>query len=163
MHGPVLVSALLAAVTGGTAGYCLHRLRRGGWREADAAEAAMGLGMAGMALWPAPLWGWLFAALALALLAATALHRRHHGHRLHHALGSAAMAYLALAPGGHHGTAGLPALTGLLLLYYGGYTVWTGTRLLATPAGPVLTATTHLPGACRAAMGVGMFAMLLTM
>ncbi|GAA3047837.1 DUF5134 domain-containing protein [Kitasatospora albolonga] len=163
MHGPVLVSTLLAAVAGGTAGYCLYRLRRGGQRESDATEAAMGLGMAGMALWPLPLWGWLFAGLTVYMLAAAALGGHHPGHRLHHAVGSAAMAYMALSPAAHHGAAGLPLLTGLLLLYFGGYTVWSGTRLLVTPTGHTVAVSAHVSRACRSAMGVGMFAMLLTM
>ncbi|MCX5213960.1 DUF5134 domain-containing protein [Kitasatospora sp. NBC_00240] len=90
-------------------------------------------------------------------------------HRLHHAIGALAMTYMALAMAGspahsHHQTgAGLPLLTGGLLLYFGGYTLWTGSRLLATPGGVLPTGTTGLPQACRLTMGIGMFAMLLTL
>ncbi|GAA2835741.1 DUF5134 domain-containing protein [Kitasatospora paracochleata] len=193
MHGPTVVSWLLAALTAATGGYCLrrahacspaHRHRR--WL--DAVEAAMGLGMAGMALLPGVVWGWLAAPLAGALLLGalgpdTAGLRTH---RLHHGIGALAMAYMALAmagpagPEGHHhhaSAAGLPLLTGALLLYFGAYVVWEGSRLLtvagavgaaAGAAGAVGVAGPDLPvlrltGACRAAMGIGMFAMLLTM
>lgn len=63
---------------------------------------------------------------------------------------------------------GLPLVTGLLLLYFGGYALWTGSRLLSTtghrPGDVVATAdAAGLPRACRLAMGVGMFAMLLAL
>ncbi|MFI9326633.1 DUF5134 domain-containing protein [Kitasatospora sp. NPDC052868] len=237
MHGPVLVSWLLAALTAASGAYCLTRLRRspctahgdrladhrpaddrhggdrhGGDRhgggagrsgpgrgvhrllahESDAAEALMGLGMAAMAVTggvvPATLWAWLFGVPAVAFLlgaaaptvstaptapatptAPTAPARR--THRLHHAVGALAMTYMALAmaaaPAGththHSAAAGTPLLTGVLLLYFGGYSLWTGSRLLTTPAGGLLSGAAGLTRACRLSMGIGMFAMLLTL
>ncbi|MEV4558470.1 DUF5134 domain-containing protein [Kitasatospora sp. NPDC049285] len=179
MHGPALVNWLLAGLAAGSGGYCLHRFRHlradpscgGGHpatRESDAVEAAMGLGMAGMALLPGVAWGWPYALLAVLLLAG-AVGGRGAGlrvHRLHHGIGALAMAYMALAMAGpsgghagHHAQAGgLPPVTGLLLLYFGGYALWEGTRVLATGQAVVAP----VPRACRAAMGIGMFAMLLT-
>ncbi|OKI21229.1 DUF5134 domain-containing protein [Streptomyces sp. CB03911] len=90
-------------------------------------------------------------------------------HRLHHAIGALAMTYMALAMAGapahahHQAGAGLPLLTGGLLLYFGGYTLWAGSRLLATPGGVLHTGSSGLPQACRLTMGIGMFAMLLTL
>ncbi|WP_457032323.1 DUF5134 domain-containing protein [Kitasatospora sp. P5_F3] len=173
MHGPVMVSWLLAALAAGSAGFGLHRLRagRGGCASAswdsDAAEALMGIGMAGMVLRPGIVWGWLFALLALPLLIGALAPGAPRAHRLHHAIGALAMAYMGLAPAGHHGSMGLPAVTGALLGYFGGYALWTGSRLLSVPGGRATTATeagaADLSRACRTAMGVGMFAMLLTM
>lgn len=172
MHGPVVVSWLLAALAAASAGYCLYRLRTG-WRscgrasrESDAAEALMGIGMAGMVLRPGVVWGWLFALLAAALLAAVLAGHAHRTHRLHHGVGALAMAYMGLMPPGHHGAAGLPLVTGVLLAYFGGYALWAGSRLLSTPAGTVVVAgagAADVSRACRVAMGVGMFAMLLSM
>ncbi|WP_035851618.1 DUF5134 domain-containing protein [Kitasatospora azatica] len=226
MHGPAVLSWLLALLTAATGGICLLRLRLrshpgperlgsrpddrpadrpadqrkdrdhdrpgdryhdrhdkwpGDWhdgRASDAAEAVMGLGTAAMIAsddrLPAPLWVALFGVLGAASLWA-ALSRRAGGrraHRLHHAVGAAAMVYMALAMGGrpdHPGMAmamGWPALTGGLLLYFGGYAVWAGSRLLTAggpqPAGTALVAG-PVPQACRLAMGVGMFAMLLAL
>jgi hypothetical protein len=80
------------------------------------------------------------------------------------------MTYMALAmtasAGGHHHhatTLGTPLLTCALLLYFGGYSLWAGARLLHTPAGTLALGTAGLPQACRLTMGIGMFAMLLTM
>ncbi|BFV60317.1 DUF5134 domain-containing protein [Kitasatospora sp. CMC57] len=175
MHGPVLVSWLLAALAAASAGYGLHRLRAGrgscgpeSW-DSDAAEALMGLGMAGMVLRPGIVWGWLFALLALALLIGALAPGIPRAHRLHHGVGTLAMAYMGLSPAGHHGSTGLPAVTGALLLYFGGYTLWTGSRLLSAPGGRTAGGRVTVAGpadvsrACRTAMGVGMFAMLLTM
>ncbi|PYC85847.1 DUF5134 domain-containing protein [Streptomyces tateyamensis] len=179
MHGPVLLSWLLTLLTAATGTICLARLRRPDARHpergSDAAEAAMGLATAVMiasgSRLPAPLWVALFGLLAAVSLTAAAGHRarRERGHRLHHAVGAAAMAYMALARPGHPPHPGMampmgwPALTAVLLLYFGSYALWAGSRLLtvdgtrtALPGGPV-------PQACRLAMGVGMFAMLLAM
>ncbi|MFJ5232023.1 DUF5134 domain-containing protein [Kitasatospora sp. NPDC088391] len=187
MHGPALVSWLLAVLSAGTGGYCgwrVHRRRAqppcgGAHRsrhEPDVLEAAMALGMAGMALLPGVFWGWPYALLAAVLLVG-ALAGRDGGlraHRLHHGIGALAMAYMALAmaggpAGGHAGhhvrMGGPPVLTGLLLVYFGGYALWEGSRVLAAAgAGPGAggTVAAPLPRACRAAMGIGMFAMLLT-
>ncbi|GAA2237460.1 DUF5134 domain-containing protein [Kitasatospora cystarginea] len=193
MHGPALVTWLLAALALASSGYCLVRLcgpapscaaqsgtgRRTGHRT-EATEALMGIGMAGMALRPGVLWGWLFALLAAAQVFA-ALRRGSpalRAHRLHHGIGALAMTYMALAMAdapahdhahAHHGApSGLPLLTGALLLYFGCYALWSGSRLLTTPHGAVVAAgdagtTDGVSRACRLAMGVGMFAMLLSM
>ncbi|GAA2133592.1 DUF5134 domain-containing protein [Kitasatospora kazusensis] len=199
MHGPAVVTWLLAALTAASGLYCLTRLRSpvtvcappgaGAGsrpaRESDATEALMGLGMAGMALWPTALWGWLYGLVALALLAAVARPgpAGPRVHRLHHGIGALAMTYMALAmadamagggsggpvPAHHHGgPVGLPLLTGALLVYFGCYTLWTGSRLLTVSGGAVGAApgggrSAGVSRACRLAMGVGMFAMLLSM
>jgi hypothetical protein len=183
LHGPTLVTWLLALLTAAAGATCLVRLRhapcpagvhRPRTRESDAAEALMGLGMAAMAVTgatvPAAVWAALFGLPAAAFLLAAAHAPAGRAHRLHHAVGALAMTYMALAmaaPPGHqhHHPAGLgvPLLTGALLLYFGGYTLWAGSRLLRTPAGTVATGTAGLPHACRLTMGIGMFAMLLTM
>ncbi|MFF0298592.1 DUF5134 domain-containing protein [Kitasatospora sp. NPDC004614] len=182
MHGPALVNWLLAALATGSGGYCGWRVRQGrqdascgddrpARRESDLLEAAMGLGMAGMALLPGVAWGWPYALLAAALLVGALAGRGagRRAHRLHHGIGALAMAYMALAmtagaPGGHAGhhgePAGLPMVTGLLLVYFGGYALWEGSRVIAADGATVAA---PLPRACRAAMGIGMFAMLLTM
>ncbi|MCU7825696.1 DUF5134 domain-containing protein [Kitasatospora sp. DSM 101779] len=179
---------MLAGLAAGSATLCALRLRRPGCavahREADAAEAAMAVGMAGMAVLPGVLWGWFFAVLAGALVLGALAGRAGRVHRLHHGVGALAMAYMALAMAAapaasaahlHHvvpgatGTAGapmgLPVLTGALLLYFGGYSLWAGSRLLSAPgaAGTAATAEGRTVRACRVAMGIGMFAMLLTL
>ncbi|MGW4382677.1 DUF5134 domain-containing protein [Kitasatospora sp. NPDC004531] len=181
MHGPALVNWLLAALALGSGGYCGWRVRQGRRRggacgddrsrgESDVLEAAMGLGMAGMALLPGVAWGWPYALLAAVLLVGALAGRggRLRAHRLHHGIGALAMAYMALAMAGgpagahahHGGPGGLPVVTGLLLVYFGGYGLWEGSRVIAAGGAAVAA---PLPRACRAAMGIGMFAMLLTM
>ncbi|GAA1070364.1 DUF5134 domain-containing protein [Kitasatospora arboriphila] len=188
MHGPAVVTWMLAGLAAGSAALCALRLRRpgcaGAHREADAAEAAMAVGMAGMAVLPGAVWGWLFTVLGGALVLGAVAGGAGRVHRLHHGVGALAMAYMALAmaaspaapahlhhaapgvPGATGTPMGLPALTGLLLLYFGGYTLWAGSRLLSVPgaaggaAGVVEGGTVR---ACRVAMGIGMFAMLLTL
>jgi hypothetical protein len=120
---------------------------------------------------PAPLWAALFGLLAAASLVAAAGHRAGpaRAHRLHHAVGAAAMVYMALAMDGrpaHPGMAmamGWPALTGVLLLYFGAYALWAGSRLLTVDGPHPGPAGGPVPQACRLAMGVGMFAMLLAL
>ncbi|WP_069871217.1 DUF5134 domain-containing protein [Streptomyces malaysiensis] len=110
------------------------------------------------------------------------------GHRLHHAVGALAMVYMALAmmvggTGGHHHTGpmapdrmagGVPLLTGVLLLYFAVYVVRSGLRLVPLTDGAVDGAGAGPPGAdwsrrpelrhaCRLSMGIGMFAMLVTL
>ncbi|MEV4615308.1 DUF5134 domain-containing protein [Kitasatospora sp. NPDC049258] len=194
MHGPAVVTWLVAALSAGAAALCALRLRTGAGRgcagaasgpadrESDTAEALMALGMAGMALLPGPVWGWLFTVLAGAMLLGALGRVGSSGpraHRLHHGVGALAMAYMALAmPAGaahaHHMAAGLPPVTGALLVYFGAYSLWSGSRLLSAPArtgavaglvaaaGPAAVLG-GLGRACRVAMGIGMFAMLLTM
>ncbi|WP_411102638.1 DUF5134 domain-containing protein [Streptomyces sp. cmx-4-9] len=195
MHGPATslpasVSAwllvLLCAVAGGSCLVRAGRAGRGG-RGAAAAEALMGFGMALMAAPPGTgTWG---PRLLLAVFCAAALHSvwllRGGLHHVHHLVGSLAMAYMALtavAPagspsaGGHgaasHG-AGLPLVTGALLLYFAGYVLLGGARLVAAGggrplggeavAGDGLPTYAELAPACRLAMGIGMLAMLLAM
>jgi hypothetical protein len=108
------------------------------------------------------------------------------GHHLHHAIGALAMAYMALAmmmstTGGHDHTGhmapgrmsgGVPVLTGLLLAYFAVYVVRCGLRLVpltdgAASGGPAMAVAwsrrPELRHACRLSMGIGMFAMLLTL
>ncbi|MFF5445713.1 DUF5134 domain-containing protein [Streptomyces sp. NPDC012888] len=140
-----LLPWLLVALCAVSGGYCLLRVRG----SAGRADAVMGLGMAVMAL-PlaggghrlAPVLGVVFAA---ASLHAVWLLRDGPGHA-HHLVGSLAMVYMAL-------WTGVPWLTGALLLYYAGYVLRGGARLAEGPAA--------LTRACRLAMGLGMFSMLL--
>ncbi|KAA6224436.1 DUF5134 domain-containing protein [Streptomyces albofaciens JCM 4342] len=195
MHGPPWVGWLLVLLCAGAGAYCLSSVRRGtaAQRREARGEALMALGMAVMAL-PAstvaqPSWTpWVFA-VVFGAAGLWALLRRHP----HHAVGAAAMVYMALAmvtvpgggplSGGHAahmegmertasmGPGGLPLLTGLLLAYYAVYVVAAGVRLApstapGTPGAavtPVRAAWPEVVGACRVAMGIGMFAMLLTL
>ncbi|MEV5597849.1 DUF5134 domain-containing protein [Streptomyces sp. NPDC052496] len=193
MHGPPWVGWLLVLLCAGAGAYCLSSVRRGtaAQRHEARGEALMGLGMAAMAV-PAPAvaqpsWTpWVFAAV-FGAAGLWALLRRHP----HHAVGAAAMVYMSLAMvprpgggpgGGTHaahavsmaqlGTAdpgGLPVFTALLLAYYAVYVVAAGVRLAAVPGAdggapvPVRAAWPEVVGACRVAMGIGMFAMLLTL
>ncbi|WP_043477340.1 DUF5134 domain-containing protein [Kitasatospora sp. MBT66] len=195
MHGPDLVSWLLAALTAASGGYCLSRLRRAPCtpvtapavpgaatgaatgrlhaHEADLAEGLMGFGMAAMAVAgtavPGEVWAWVYGPPAVLLVLAAARRPDRRAHRLHHAVGALAMTYMALAMtaahghAGHHPAAGSPALTGALLAYFGGYALWSGSRLLSGSGGTAAVASAGLPRACRLSMGIGMFAMLLTM
>lgn len=181
MHGPAMslssaVSAWLLVLLCATSGaYCLRRAGRSGGGPA-AGEAAMGFGMALMAVplrlgggWQAPVLGVVFCAAALHAVWLL----RSGPHHAHHLVGSLTMVYMVLAAGtggaagsghgGHGQGAGLPLLTGLLLLYYAGYVVLGGARLVtvgpaSAPAGP-----SEVIRACRLTMGMGMLAMLLSM
>ncbi|MFF9147616.1 DUF5134 domain-containing protein [Streptomyces sp. NPDC014861] len=196
MHGPALSGWLLVAVCAAVGAYCLLRMRTcsGEERRAARAEAVMGFGMAAMALPSAvvgpPSWSWaVYAALFGAVAAADLLATRRHGHRLHHAVGSLAMVYMALAmapsAGGAaahtaHGagaTGGVPLLTGGLLLYFMVYVLRTGARLVpvaphtragdatagAAGGGGPAWATPELTLVCRLSMGLAMLAMLSTL
>ncbi|MEV6548362.1 DUF5134 domain-containing protein [Streptomyces sp. NPDC051597] len=190
MHGTALSGWLLVAVCAATGAYCVLRLRSDCPRARSSAggEALMGFGMAAMAVpaafaTPPP---WIFAGYAAvfgaaALRAGWLVHARGAGggHHLHHAVGSLAMVYMALAmsaPGGHTAheghtgpAGGVPLLTGVLLVYYVGYVLTTGMRLLpaAGPPGdgaaPGWGARPELTLACRLSMGIGMLAMLLAL
>ncbi|MFD5124989.1 DUF5134 domain-containing protein [Streptomyces sp. NPDC058385] len=182
MHGPGSAAWLLVALCAATGAYCLLRMRSGveEQRRTAGSEALMGFGMALMAIPAAvitpPRAAW---ALYAVVFGAAALHAlwasRSSAHHLHHLVGTFAMAYMAVgmaaAPSGHagHGGAGAPLVTGLLLLYFAGYVLWSGARLV-----PVTTAGSGAPvsgwgdrpelaRACRLSMGIGMVAMLLTM
>ncbi|MGW2816661.1 DUF5134 domain-containing protein [Streptomyces sp. NPDC001415] len=185
MHGPVLPGWLLVALCAVTGSYCLLRMRSGSApaRKAAGGEAVMGFGMAAMAvpaafLTPPP---WMLTGYAM-IFGGAALRAlwlaRGGAHHLHHAVGSLAMVYMALAMtpgagGGHaghegHAAGGVPPLTGALLLYFAGYVLSTGVRLLPTAGGGGSVAAVpwgarpELALACRLSMGIAMFAMLVT-
>lgn len=192
MHGPALAGWLLVVLCAATGAYCLLRMRSAveEQRRAAGGEALMGFGMAAMALPAAlmtpPAWVWTLYAVVFGGAALRALwSARQSLHHLHHLVGAAAMAYMALvmaaAPAGHagHGTGGAPVLTGLLLLYFAVYVLRAGARLIPAPAPSDVPAPSGAGGAgpggirwgdrpevalaCRLSMGIGMFAMLLTM
>ncbi|MGW0998034.1 DUF5134 domain-containing protein [Streptomyces sp. NPDC002520] len=200
MHGPVAAAWLLVALCAATGAYCLLRMRSGveEQRRAAGGEALMGFGMAAMAVPPAvfapPRWAWPVYAAVFGAAALRALWTaRAGGHHLHHLIGTSAMVYMALAmavsPASHHhahsGT-GVPLVTGALLVYFTGYVLLSGARLVpaAATGGVAATGTTGTAGttgaaggtgaprwgdrpelarACRLSMGIGMVAMLLTM
>ncbi|WP_030901908.1 DUF5134 domain-containing protein [Streptomyces sp. NRRL F-5126] len=210
MHAPLLVSWLMVAVCAASGSYCLLRTRvaAGGTRATARGEALMGFGMAAMAL-PAlvrapPLWVWgayavVFGLAALRACVAVAVRGRSAGHHAHHLVGTLAMVYMSLAMGsfpagaGSHGAmagmgagevmapAGMPVMTGVLLLYFAGYVLWAGSRLIpgigAAPAGaPAPDGVRAVRGAavrvavrpevtlaCRLSMSMAMLAMLLTL
>ncbi|MEV8552236.1 DUF5134 domain-containing protein [Streptomyces glaucescens] len=180
MHGPAESGWLLAALCAGTGAYCLLRMRSGveEQRRTAGGEALMGFGMAAMAVPAAvfapPAWAWggyaaLFGAVALRALWAA----RTGAHHLHHLVGALAMVYMAVVmagtpAGGHaHGT-GIPLLTGGLLLYFAGYVLLAGARLVPVPAVAGASGAKgwgdrpELARACRLSMGIAMVAMLLT-
>lgn len=197
VHGPASPGWLLVALCAATGAYCLLRMRSAveEQRRAAGGEALMGFGMAAMAIpaavftppaWAWPLYAGVFGAAALRALWAS----RARPHHLHHLVGASAMVYMAAvmagspasAPGHTHGHAGagVPLLTGVLLLYFTGYVLVAGARLLpvrvpvAVPAGAVGSGAgsgsgvawgdrPELARACRLSMGIGMLAMLLTM
>ncbi|MFD6530929.1 DUF5134 domain-containing protein [Streptomyces sp. NPDC060184] len=192
MHGPALSGWLLMVLCAATGAYCLLRARAGSGEERRVAhaEALMGFGMAAMAV-PAALLtppGWAWAACTVlfggaALRSAWAARRG--GHHLHHLVGSLTMVYMAVTMGpstasgagggphaGHTGAgtgAGLPLLTGALLVYYALYVLGAAGRLIpvAAGAGAGTAAVTggwrarpELALACRVTMGLAMLAML---
>ncbi|MBC7269917.1 MAG: DUF5134 domain-containing protein [Streptomyces sp.] len=184
MHGPVPPGWLLVALCAAAGAYCLLRLRSAveEQRRAAGGEALMGFGMAAMAV-PATVFtppGWVWPLYA-AVFGAAALHAlwtaRHDARHLHHLVGAAAMVYMAAvmagspthATGHVPGGSGLPALTGALLLYFTGYVLLSGVRLVPVPAvagGPPVAGWADRPElarVCRLAMGIAMVAMLLTM
>ncbi len=82
------------------------------------------------------------------------------------------MVYMAVvmagSPAHAHSTSGYPVLTGALLLYFTGYVLLTGVRLMpvVAVAGAVrrrMGLRPELARACRLSMGIAMVAMLLTM
>ncbi|MFI5524501.1 DUF5134 domain-containing protein [Streptomyces platensis] len=199
MHGPVWVGWLLVLLGAAAGAYCLVRARSGPLAQRGEArgEGLMALGMAAMA-WPvaAPSWSpWLFTAV----YGAAGLWALAHRH-LHHAVGALAMAYMALAmvvpssqqaghtgqigqmaqmgqaggtgPMAHAVPGGVPLLTGLLLVYFTGYVLAAGVRLVpaagagagdGAAGGPMTAAGAGVLPACRVAMGIGMLAMLLAL
>ncbi|MFD8573681.1 DUF5134 domain-containing protein [Streptomyces sp. NPDC059639] len=191
MHGSLSAAWLLVALCAATGAYCLLRLRSGveEQRRTAGGEALMGFGMALMAVPAAvltpPRWAWLLYAVVFGGAALRALwaSRAARGHHLHHLVGTFAMAYMALAMAvrpaahAHHGGAGAPVLTGLLLGYFAVYVLWTGARTAppVTASGGAVAGGVggtapggwgdrpELARACRLAMGIGMLAMLLAM
>ncbi|BCM71899.1 putative integral membrane protein [Streptomyces sp. EAS-AB2608] len=183
VHGPVSTAWLLVALCALTGAYCLLRMRSAveEQRRAAGGEALMGFGMAAMAVPAAvftpPRWAWPVYAAVFGAAALRALWAARGGpHHLHHLVGSAAMVYMAVAmaaapPAAHHahGGPGVPLLTGALLLYFTGYVLLSGARLVPA-AGPAAGSAPvrwgdrpELARACRLSMGIGMVAMLLAM
>ncbi|MBH5338818.1 DUF5134 domain-containing protein [Streptomyces pactum] len=192
MHGPPLVGWLLLVLGAAGGAYCTARARAAppGPRRAFRAEAALGWGMAVMAV-PAvtapdsALWARLTAVAAgAAALPALSVRRRAGtgGWGGHHTVEAVAMIYMSVAavlpaPGdgaGHTGHGTGPTgpslvLTAVLLGYFAGYAVRAGLRLVpVAAAGPApgavaLTERPELAAACRLAMSVAMCGMLLTM
>ncbi len=184
--GPASPGWLLVALCAATGAYCLLRMRSPveEQRRAAGGEALMGFGMAAMAVpaavftpppWAWPVYAGVFGAAALRALWGA----RRTPHHLHHLLGTAAMVYMALAmaasPAHHHehGDSGVPLVTGVLLLYFVGYVLLSGIRLVPV-TGAVGGAVggrgsvgwgdrPELARACRLSMGIGMVAMLLTL
>ncbi|MET7702773.1 DUF5134 domain-containing protein [Streptomyces sp. NPDC005485] len=183
MHGPASPGWLLVVLCAATGAYCLLRMRSGveEQRRTAGGEALMGFGMAVMAVPAAvaapPSWTWpayaaVFGAAALRALWAA----RTDPHHLHHLVGSLAMVYMAgvmvTSPGHHgHGGSGAPLATGLLLLYFAGYVLRSGVRLLPLATVAVGGGTRNLgwgdrpelARACRLSMGIAMLAMLVTL
>ncbi|MFE2141624.1 DUF5134 domain-containing protein [Streptomyces sp. NPDC059456] len=180
MHGPATslpasvaawLLVLLCLVSGA---YCVRRVRRSAReaRGAAAGEAVMGFGMAVMAV-PSGMpgigpWG---PGILSAVCCGAVLHAvwllRGGVHHAHHLVGSLAMAYMALTMAAGHGHGGGPPLvTGALLLYFAGYVLLGGARLVtaggggAQLAGAPQVSPVELTRACRLAMGIGMLAML---
>ncbi len=182
MHGPASSGWLLVALCAATGAYCLLRMRSGveEQRRAAGGEALMGFGMAAMAVPAAvftpPSWAWPAYAVVFGAAGLRALWAARSGrHHLHHLVGDAAMVYMALvmagSPAHAHGSSGVPLLTGVLLLYFAGYVLLTGVRLLPVGSGPEAGGGARggwgdrpeLAHACRLSMGIAMLAMLLTM
>ncbi|WP_327358253.1 DUF5134 domain-containing protein [Streptomyces sp. NBC_01304] len=187
MHGPALAGWLLVALCAATGAYCLLRMRSSLAQQRDTAggEALMGFGMALMAVPAAvagpPRWAWFGYAVVFGAAALRALwSARRSAHHLHHLVGALAMVYMSVAmavvPGGHAGhggPAGVPLVTGLLLVYFAAYVLHSGTRLAPATAtgtagvggggGQAWGDRVELALACRLSMGIGMCAMLLTM
>ncbi|KUO05481.1 DUF5134 domain-containing protein [Streptomyces caeruleatus] len=181
MHGPASHGWLLVALCAATGAYCLLRMRSQveEQRRAAGGEALMGFGMAAMAVPAAvftpPAWAWPVYA---AVFGAAALHAlwsaREGAHHLHHLVGASAMVYMAVAmaaaPGGHggHGDPGVPLVTGALLLYFTGYVLLSGVRLVPAAGGgggggDGWGDRPELARACRLSMGIAMVAMLLAL
>ncbi|MEU1177968.1 DUF5134 domain-containing protein [Streptomyces sp. NPDC005820] len=162
MHGPTSPGWLLVTLCAATGAYCLLRMRSRveEQRRAAGGEALMGFGMAVMAVPPGvftpPPWAWpahatVFGAATLRALWAA----RTHTHHLHHLVGTSAMVYMAVTmalapPHAHaHGAAasGVPLLTGALLVYFTGYVLLSGARLLPVAGAAVTVGAGRTSGA----------------
>lgn len=179
MHGPASSGWLLVALCAATGAYCLLRMRSRveEQRRAAGGEALMGFGMAVMAVpttvFAPPSWSWPALAVVFAAAGLHALWTSRAGARhLHHLVGAGAMVYMAVAmtaaPGGGHGGSGVPLVTGTLLLYFAGYVLATGARLVPVPAPGAAAGAgwgdrPDVARACRLSMAIGMVAMLLMM
>ncbi|WP_265560622.1 DUF5134 domain-containing protein [Streptomyces hygroscopicus] len=181
MHGPASPGWLLVALCAATGAYCLLRMRSAveEQRRAAGGEALMGFGMAVMAVPAAvavpPRGAWIGYVVVFGGAAVRALWAsRASTHHLHHLVGTFAMVYMAAAMAAspaHHGHGGAPLLTGAFLLYFAGYVLWSGLRLIpvaeVAPAGGRRTVAwgdrPELARACRLSMAIGMLAMLLTL
>ncbi|MEV0239720.1 DUF5134 domain-containing protein [Streptomyces sp. NPDC050674] len=184
MHGPASSGWLLVALCAATGAYCLARMRNGAEAQRSAAggEALMGFGMAVMAVpttvFSPPSWAWPAYAAVFGAAGVHALWASRAGaHHLHHLVGAAAMVYMSVvmagSPGHTHtpGGSGVPLLTGALLLYFAGYVLLTGVRLVPVAAvagggggGPAGWGDRpELARACRLSMGIAMVTMLLTL
>lgn len=204
MYEPASPGWLLVALCAATGAYCLLRMRSPveEQRRTAGAEALMGFGMAAMALPAAvvapPRWAWLAYVTVFGAAALRGLWTARTGpHQLHHLMGAVAMVYMAAvmtASPAHHehhhggagGGAGLPVLTGALLLYFTGYVLRSGVRLLPLAAGGGSGSASQVNGAgsagwrgaratvrwgdrpelsqaCRLSMGIAMLAMLVTL
>lgn len=187
MHGPPLVGWLLVALSAATGLSCLRR-------HSARDEALMGCGMALTAvpmsvLDPRP-WGTALLVVVFAAATVRALVQgvtRRSGRHLHHAVGAAAMVYMAVAMAGEatagdraghagHGPSGSAPLTGALSLYFAAYALAAGLRLFAATAVAVPASAggglappaadphgSEMAAACRVSMALGMLAMLLSM
>ncbi|MGW0613747.1 DUF5134 domain-containing protein [Streptomyces sp. NPDC002788] len=182
MHGPASSGWLLVALCAVTGVYCLLRMRSSAEEQRSAAggEALMGFGMAAMAVPAAvftpPAWAWPAYA---AVFGAAGLHSlwaaRTGAHHLHHLVGAAAMVYMSVVMArspahAHEGAgSGVPLLTGALLLYFAGYVLLAGVRLVPVAAVAGGGGSTgwgdrpELARACRLSMGIAMVAMLLAL
>ncbi|MGW0987586.1 DUF5134 domain-containing protein [Streptomyces sp. NPDC002486] len=182
MHGPASSGWLLVALCAATGAYCLARMRGGakGQRGAAGGEALMGFGMAAMAVpttvFTPPAWAWPVYAAVFGAASVHALWAARAGaHHLHHLVGAAAMVYMSLVMAGSpthghgRGGSGVPLLTGALLLYFAGYVLLAGVRLVpvaAVAGGGGASGwgdRPELARACRLSMGIAMVAMLLTL
>jgi hypothetical protein len=176
VHGPASPGWLLVALCAATGAYCLLRMRSSveEQRRAAGGEALMGFGMAAMAVPAAvftpPAWAWPLCAVVFGGAAVRALWAaRTSTPHLHHLVGAAAMVYMAVvmaASPGHHGGSGVPVVTGVLLLYFTGYVLLSGARLIPVTAGGGTGGwgdRPELARACRLSMGIAMVAMLLTL
>ncbi|CAL9576442.1 hypothetical protein SUDANB106_04958 [Streptomyces sp. enrichment culture] len=138
---------------------------------------------------PAAVFAALFGAAAVYGLALVLFDGEHRFHHLHHTVGALAMFHMAIAMaaapahGAHAAHVAPPAapapaaaLTGALLVYFALYALLAGARLVPAPGSlrlPVGAAdggrgggpprAPEVAAACRLAMGMGMFAMLLTL
>jgi uncharacterized protein DUF5134 len=183
VDGPAVVAWLLVVLSAASAVAC-------GVRPGARGEALLAVGMAVMAVpmsvFELPRWGTAALSVVFGAAAVHPLRSSPHSaaHRAHHSVCAGAMVYMAAAMAGAgtahaghaghvHGGAGAPLLTGLLLAYFAGYVLRSGVLLVAVAGPPGVLSppggairVRHAPEvatACRVAMALAMFAMLLTL